>query len=142
MIYLWLKAFHIIFVFAWIAGLLIYPRYKIHQMTSQPGEPLFEKMRESALLLRRIILAPSIIAVWVLGLSLIFVAPEFMNSIWFWVKMVLVLGVSGMHGALISFGKKVDLGEQGLPTKKLRLASEVPFILFAIITILVVLKPF
>ena len=142
MIYLWLKAFHIIFVFSWIAGLLIYPRYKLHQMTSSLGEPLFEKMRESSALLRRIILAPSIVAVWVLGLTLIALSPQFLSSIWFWLKLVLVIGVSAMHGVLIGFGKKVDLGEAGPPTKKLRLANEIPFIAFALITLLVVLKPF
>jgi len=141
-LYLWLKAAHIIFVFAWVAGLLIYPRYKIHQLASEPGEPLFEKMRDASLLLRRIILGPSIVLVWILGISLVAYAPHVLSSAWLWVKLLLVLGVSAMHGALISFGKKVDAGGMGPPTKQLRLASELPFILFALITVLVVLKPF
>ena len=142
MLYLWLKAAHIIFVFAWVAGLLIYPRYKIHQLASKPGEPLFEKMRDASLLLRRIILGPSIVLVWILGLSLVATAPQLLQSGWLWVKLVLVLGVSGMHGALVSFGRRVDSGEIDVATKKLKLASELPFILFAVITLLVVLKPF
>jgi protoporphyrinogen IX oxidase len=38
MLYLWVKALHIIFVVALMASLLVYPRYKIHQLSSSPGE--------------------------------------------------------------------------------------------------------
>ena len=34
MLYLTIKALHIIFVVAWMAGLLIFPRYKLHQIKS------------------------------------------------------------------------------------------------------------
>ncbi|MEO0923584.1 MAG: CopD family protein, partial [Pseudomonadota bacterium] len=44
MIFLWLKVFHIISVVAWMAGLLVYPRYKIHQLKDEPGGLLFETM--------------------------------------------------------------------------------------------------
>ena len=40
--YLWVKAFHIIAMAAWMAPLLVCPRYKLHQATSSPGEPLFD----------------------------------------------------------------------------------------------------
>ncbi|MBU3921107.1 MAG: CopD family protein, partial [Alphaproteobacteria bacterium] len=45
-IYLWVKSAHVVFVIALMAGLLIYPRYKIHQLSSRPGEPLFETMKD------------------------------------------------------------------------------------------------
>jgi hypothetical protein len=38
MLYNWVKAAHLIFVIATMASLMIYPRYKIHQLASQPGE--------------------------------------------------------------------------------------------------------
>ena len=37
-LYLWIKATHIIFVIALMAGLLLYPRYKLHQLKSKPGD--------------------------------------------------------------------------------------------------------
>ena len=45
-LYLWVKAFHIIFIIALMAGLLIYPRYKLHQLNSKPGDEVFETMKE------------------------------------------------------------------------------------------------
>ena len=54
MLYLWIKALHIIFVIALMGGLLIYPRYKLHQIKSKPGDELFETMRDASNRLRRI----------------------------------------------------------------------------------------
>ncbi len=140
--YLWVKAFHIIFVVAWMAGMLIYPRYKLHQLASQPGEPLFETMREAAERLRRIILTPAMLAVWVLGLVLVALNTGLLSSGWLWVKIVLVLGLSGMHGFFISLGRKIDNGDAAVPAKNLKMLNELPFVLMIIITILVVVRPF
>jgi putative membrane protein len=140
--YLWVKAIHLIFVVAWIAGLLIYPRYKIHQLNSKPGSELFETMKESAQKLRKIILAPSIAIVWLLGLALLGMAPVFASSGWFWVKFALVIVISGIHGFLVKTGRRIDDGEAPITPKKLKLLSEVPFIAFAIIAIMVIVKPF
>ncbi|WP_213269423.1 CopD family protein [Hyphomonas sp.] len=71
-IYNWLKAGHIIFVVALMAGLLVFPRYKIHQLSSQPGEPLFETMKKSSGQLRMIILNPSLVLVWLFGLGMVY----------------------------------------------------------------------
>lgn len=140
--YLWLKAAHIIFVVAWIAGLLVYPRYKIHQMASKPGEPLFDTMSEAAARLRRIVMTPSMIAVWIFGLSLLAYNSTVFSSGWIWVKLVLVLFLSGMHGFYIKIGKAIDRGDAGIAVNKLKLANELPFIALIIIVILVVVKPF
>ena len=86
MLYLWVKSFHLIFVIAWMAGLLILPRYKLHQLTSKPGEPLFETMKSASAKLRKIILTPSIILVWVLGISLIVINPAIMSGGWLHAK--------------------------------------------------------
>jgi putative membrane protein len=67
MLYNWVKAAHLIFVIATMASLMIYPRYKIHQLASQPGEPLFETMKSAANKLRLIVMNPSIILIWAGG---------------------------------------------------------------------------
>ena len=69
--YLWVKAAHLVFVIALMAGLLVYPRYKIHQLSSKPGEPLFETMKDASNRLRKIILNPSLVLVWVFGLTML-----------------------------------------------------------------------
>ena len=127
MLYLWVKAFHIIFVVSLMASLLVYPRYKIHQLSSQPGEPLYEAMKKASYQLRMIIMNPSLILVWVFGLH---------------VKLVLVLILSGLHGYFVRLGKKIDRGGDGVPAKPLRMLNEVPFLLMIVIVILVAVKPF
>ena len=46
-----------------MASMLIYPRYKIHQLSSQPGEPLFDTLHEASNRLRHVIMSPSIVLV-------------------------------------------------------------------------------
>ena len=82
-LYLWVKAFHIIFVIALMAGLLIYPRYKLHQIKSQPGDPLFDTMQDASNRLRKIILNPALILVWVLGLTMLYLNQSLLSQGWF-----------------------------------------------------------
>ncbi len=140
--YIWIKALHLIFVMALIAGLLIYPRYKLHQLKSKPGEALFETMKEASNRLRQIILNPSLIIVWVLGLTMLYLNPVLLQSLWMQIKLVLVLALSGLHGYFISIGKKIDRADSTLSGKQLKMLNEVPFLLMAIIVILAVVKPF
>jgi protoporphyrinogen IX oxidase len=142
MLYLFVKALHIIFVVSLMASLLVYPRYKIHQLSSTPGEPLFETMKKSSQQLRKIIMNPSLILVWVLGLTMLWMNPGLMSQGWLHVKLLLVLILSGLHGYFISLGKKVDRGGDGVSAKRLRMLNEVPFLLMIVIVILVAVKPF
>ena len=53
-----------------------------------------------------------------------------------------MVALSGYHGWLVSYGKKLAKGERPLTGKKLRLLNEVPGLAAAIIVVLVVVKPF
>jgi len=145
MLYLWVKALHIIFVVALMASLLVYPRYKIHQLSSSPGEPLYEAMKKSSYQLRMIIMNPSLILVWVFGLAMLYIDWKNGGQIylqpWLHVKLVLVLILSGLHGYFVRLGKKVDRGG-GVSARQLRMLNEVPFLLMIVIVILVAVKPF
>ena len=141
-LYLWVKAFHIIFVVALMAGLLIYPRYKLHQLKSQPGDVLFETMKESSDRLRRIILNPALILVWALGITMVVLNQDLLSQGWLQVKFGLVLALSGLHGYFIGIGKKIDRGEVTPNAKTLKMLNEVPFVIMIAIVLLVVLKPF
>ena len=116
-LYLWVKAFHIIFVVALMAGLLIYPRYKLHQLSSKPGDELFETRKEAANRLRQIILNPALIIVWVLGITMLIMNQSLLTVGWMHLKLLLVVILSGLHGYLISIGKKIDRGDVA-PTAK------------------------
>ena len=141
-LYLWVQAFHIIFVIALMAALLIYPRYKLHQIKSQPGEQLFETMKDASNRLRRIILNPSLVIVWGLGITMLVMNQSLLSMGWMHTKLLLVLILSGLHGYFISLGKKIDRGEVAATTKTLKMLNEVPFIIMIFVVLLAVIKPF
>ena len=141
-LYLWVKAFHIIFVVALMAGLLIYPRYKLHQLKAQPGDVLFETMKEASNRLRKIILNPALILVWVFGIAMVVLNQNLLSQGWLHVKFVLVLLLSGLHGYFIGIGKKIDRGDVAPSPTTLKMLNEVPFVIMIGIVLLVVLKPF
>jgi len=53
-----------------------------------------------------------------------------------------VLLLSGYHGYMIGYGKKLARGERPVSGKALRIMNEIPGIATAIIVILVIVKPF
>lgn len=141
-LYLWVQAFHIIFVIALMAALLIYPRYKLHQIKSQPGDELFETMKDASNRLRRIILNPSLFIVWGLGITMLVMNQSLLSMGWMHLKLLLVLILSGLHGYFISLGKKIDRGDVAPTTKTLKMLNEVPFIIMIFVVLLAVIKPF
>ena len=137
----WLEVGHITFVVFWLAGLFMLPRQCIYMLDHEPGSDGEAKWAERSAKLRKIILTPSLILVWVLGLSLAYGFGYF-SSGWLHAKLTLVLILTGYHGWLVSQSKKMARGERPLSEKKLRLIGEVPGLLLLLIVILVVLKPF
>nr|WP_070960868.1 CopD family protein [Hyphomonas sp. Mor2] len=141
-LYLWVKAAHIIFVIALMAGLLIYPRYKLHQLSSKPGEDLFETMKDASNRLRKIILNPALILVWGLGLTMLYLNQSLLSQGWMHAKLLLVLILSGLHGYFISIGKKIDRGDVAPTSRTLKMLNEVPFLIMIFVVIFAVGKPF
>jgi len=140
-LYIWLKSAHIIFVIFWMAGLFMLPRFFVYHQESAVGSEEAAKWvdRESKLI--KIILNPSIIIVWLVGLFLAWHIGAMAEG-WFHAKLLFVLGLSGYHGWIVGYAKKLARGERKLTGKQLRLLNEVPGITAAIIVILVVAKPF
>ena len=140
-IYPWLKAGHIIFVIFWMAGLFMLPRFFVYHQEAEVGsvEEVAWIDREKKLL--KIILLPSIIIVWVLGLALMSATGAHTQG-WFHAKLLFVLLLSGYHGYMSAYAKKLARGEQPLEGKELRLLNEVPGIAAAIIVVLVIVRPF
>lgn len=141
MIFYWLKAAHIIFVIFWMAGLFMLPRYFIYHQEcpedSSENGVWIERERK----LLKIIMTPSIIVVWAVGLLLAYHVGAF-NQGWFHAKLAVVLGLSAYHGWLAGYAKKLALGQRAVSGKNLRMLNEIPGVAAAIIVILVVIKPF
>ena len=135
--YLWLKAGHIIFMVFWLAGLFMLPRQLIYLHPATPGSEESELWAKRMGLLRRIILTPSLVIVWVLGLLLAQTLGVWGEG-WFHLKLLLVLLLSGYHGFIVAQSKKMAGGARPLSEKQLRLWGEVPGILLTLIVVTVI----
>jgi putative membrane protein len=141
MTYLWLKAGHIIFVVFWMAGLFMLPRLFVYHQETAPDSPENALWVDRERKLLKIILLPAMIAVWGFGIALAIALGAFDQG-WLHAKLLLVLGLSGYHGYLSAYAKKLARGERRLPGRTLRLLNEVPGVALALIVVLVVVKPF
>jgi protoporphyrinogen IX oxidase len=141
MTYLWVKAGHIIFVIFWMAGLFMLPRYFVYHQESPPGSAEEARWVDRERKLLKIILWPSLIVVWVLGLALAITIDAFSQG-WFHAKLAFVLVLTGYHIWLAGYAGSLARGERKLDGRKLRLLNEVPGVAAAVIVVLVILKPF
>lgn len=144
--YDWVKAAHVIFVVFWMAGLFMLPRYLVyHQEALAAGraeEAALWVEREGKL--RRIILTPAMIIVWLLGIALalnIGIADGAPGLGWLHAKIALVVLLSGYHGWAVGYAKTLARGRPALSGKRLRLLNEVPAFAVIAIVILVIVKP-
>lgn len=139
--YPWVKAAHLIFVIFWIAGLFLLPRFYVYHQPVPPGSPEDRLWIEREDRLRRIILNPAMVIVWIFGLMLAVNVGAF-GEAWFQAKLAAVLALSAYHGWAIGYGRKIAKGYRPHNDKALRVMNEVPGIATAVIVILVVVRPF
>lgn len=140
--YPWLKATHLIFVIFWMAGMFAFPRFLVYHQEglADPDECARWKERENKL--RRIIVNPAMIIVWLLGLLLAHTIGAW-DQPWFIAKFVVVLALSAYHGWMIGYARKLSQpGARLLTGRQLRLVNEVPGLATIAIVLLVIVKPF
>ena len=138
--YLWIKAGHVIFVIFWIAGLFLLPRFYVYHQESPPGSEEERRWIDREAKLRRIILTPSLIVVWIFGLVLA-TSGGWWQAGWLHAKLLCVLGLTAYHGYMVGYGRKLAHGMRPASGKALRLMNEVPGIATVIIVVLVIVKP-
>ncbi len=141
MTYLWLMAGHIIFVIFWMAGLFMLPRYFVYHQEAAMDSPENVVWIDRERKLLRIILWPSLVIVWALGLTLGW-TQEYFGQGWFLAKLALAAALTWYHVFLAGYAKALARGERRLTGRRLRLLNEVPGIAAAVIVVLVVLRPF
>ena len=139
--YAWIKAGHVIFVIFWMAGLFLLPRYYIYHQESAPGSAEEKKWIERERKLRNIIITPAMVLVWIFGLSLMWTTQAWTMH-WFQAKFLIVLALSGYHGWMVGYGKRLARGERPVSGKALRIMNEIPGLAAVVIVILVIVKPF
>jgi putative membrane protein len=141
MLYLWIKAFHVIAIVAWMAGMLYLPRLFVYHSESQKGSIQSETFKIMERRLLKAIINPAMIVAWILGLVLVW-QGGWIASGWLHAKVALVLALSAVHGMLAKQVKVFGRDENTQPTRYFRILNEVPTVLLVGIVILVIVKPF
>jgi putative membrane protein len=139
--YAWIKAGHVIFVMFWIAGLFMLPRFYVYHQETAPGSAEEKAWIERERKLRNIIITPAMILVWIFGLSLMWTIQAWTMG-WFQLKLLIVLFLSGYHGWMVGYGRKLARGERPVSGRALRIMNEIPGLAVVLIVILVIVKPF
>ena len=143
MLLAYVKAFHIIAIIAWMAGLLYLPRLFVYHAQSKVGSEQSETFQVMEKRLLRYITTPAMLAAWALGLALAFSGLiDWSKDGWFHAKLFLVLLLSAYHGALAIWTKDFALDRNRRSARFYRIANEVPTLLMILIVILVVVRPF
>ncbi len=142
-LYPWLKAFHLIAVIFWMAGLLYLPRLFIYHSVAQAGGELEAKMEEAEAKLLRIIMNPAMIVAFALGLILIaYNAVSGGVALWLWLKVALAFSLIFYHGFLAKTCKAFLNGGRPKSEKFFRNINEIPALVTIVIVILAIVQPF
>jgi putative membrane protein len=140
-LYLWFKAFHIVAVIAWMAGMLYLPRLFVYHCDAEPGSRQSETFKVMERRLLTAIINPAMIVTWVLGLWLAW-DGGFHQAHWLQAKVVLVILLSAIHGFLVGRVRDFAADRNRYSARFYRIINEVPAVLMVGIVLLVVLKPF
>lgn len=141
--YLWIKAFHIMAVISWMAGLFYLPRlfvYHSEQVNAGAAEDTLFQTMEAKLL--RVIMNPAMIAVWGSGVLLAMVPGVIdWGQVWVWTKLSGIVAMSWFHMWLARRRRVFLKGENSLTGRTYRMMNEVPTLLMVVIVVSVVVKP-
>ena len=141
-LYPWAKAFHIMSVISWMAGLFYLPRLFVHHVEQASENPEMAKvfrMMEAKLLM--LIMNPAMIATWAFGLMLVFI-PGIVDwsQVWPWIKAASVVTMTWFHMWLGARRRELAEGTCTVTGRQFRLMNEVPTGLMAVIVLSVILK--
>lgn len=142
MLLAYIKAFHIIAVIAWMAGLLYLPRLFVYHAESAKGSQQSETFKVMERRLLKYITTPAMVVSWALGLYLAFSVIDWTDDGWFHLKLVLVFLLSAYHGALAKWTKEFAADRNTHSSRFYRVANEIPTLLMIGIVILAVVRPF
>lgn len=140
--YEWIKAFHVIFMVCWMAGMFYLPRLFVYhtKVSFNSAEDQLFKIMEKKLL--RIIINPAMILTLISGILLASLYGWGNLTVWFHIKFSAVIALCAMHGLFIKCRKGFERGENKYSEKFYRIINEVPAVLMIIAIIMVIVKPF
>jgi len=136
---LWLKAFHVVFVVTWFAGLFYLPRlFVYHAATGDaPGLQRFVVMERRLFFIMTL---GALLAV-LFGIAMLVGAPAYLAMGWLHAKLLLVAALVGYHAWCYRLMLAFRAGAVPHTQRWLRLFNEVPALLLVAIVVLAVVKP-
>jgi protoporphyrinogen IX oxidase len=139
-VYLSLKVLHILAVISWMAGMLYLPRLFVYHAESGQDSPQAQTFIVMERRLMRAIMLPALLVTWATGIALA-IQGGFENAGWFRTKIMLVIGLTALHGYFGAVRRSFAEAKNRHDTRFFRVINEVPTVLMAGIVILVVFKP-
>jgi putative membrane protein len=137
----WIKAFHIVFMVSWFAGLFYLPRLFVYHCgigDDTRGHTRFCVMERRLYAISLI----GMLGTWIFGIWLLLLEPGYLHAGWLHAKLALVLLLSGYQGWLKANLRRFAQNRNRYGERFWRIANEVPALLLIAIVILVVVKPF
>jgi protoporphyrinogen IX oxidase len=138
--YPWIKAFHVISVIAWMAGMLYLPRLFVYHATAPVGSELSETLKVMERRLLRGIMNPAFVAVWTFGSLLLWVQDWHQG--WLHVKLTMVVLLSALHHVFGYWRKRFAADRNQHSARFYRIWNEVPTVALIIVVIMVIVRPF
>lgn len=139
--YQWIKALHVISVFAWMAGMFYLPRLFVYHVDAKIGSELSETLKIMERRLLRVIINPSMIASYLFGIWLIAMNPEILHEKWLHLKFSFVLAMTLVHALLARARRKFAMDKNTHSARYFRILNEVPTLLLIGIVIMVIIRP-
>ncbi len=139
--YLWVKAAHVVFVIFWMAGLFMLPRFLVYHQEAAVGSDEAKSWAHREERLIAIILNPSMVAVWAIGLALVLNLGA-ANETWFRIKFVIVIGLTVYQMWMVRYARALGVGRITASGRTLRLLNEIPSLATIAIVILAIVRPF
>ena len=138
--YLWIKAFHIMAVIAWMAGMLYLPRLYVYHCEVTPGSSESERFKVMERRLLRGIAMPAMVSSWAFGLWMAWLIAAWTQG-WFWGKLACVVGLTAYHVLLARWVRDFAEDRNARPARFYRFMNEVPTLLMIAIVVLVIVQP-
>ena len=141
--YLFLKAMHIIFVLAWMAGIMYLPRLFVYHKMHESNHTIYDMFLLMERRLLHMIILPSAIGTIITG-GLLLSIPQASNlSTWTpYIKLLFVGFLSGFQIFFFLCWRDFCFHRNKKSARFFRATNEIPFLIAVVIVFLVVLKPF
>lgn len=141
---LWLKAFHVIFVVTWFAGLFYLPRLFVYHVDARdhPSHERFVVMERRLLAITHVggvlavVFGSLLLAWWITH------APDYLRQGWLHAKLLLVTLLIAYHLSLVALVRDFRLGRNRRSARWFRIYNELPALVLIGVVVLVVVKPF